>query len=66
MAAAVTIIASDVFHKLFRALFMLQVRLSVQVFSFYVSYALWSRAIQKYQVGREKLVLHDLDDGANL
>ena len=65
-AMGIKVISTDVLHKLFRALLVFQVRLTVKVLSFNVCYPLRRGAVQQDQVGRKELILHDLHNHANV
>lgn len=52
--------------KLLRALLVFQICLTVKVLCFNVCDPLRRRAVQQDQVGREELILHDLNNHANV
>lgn len=53
-------------HKLLRALLVFQICLTVKVLCFNVCDPLRRRAVQQDQVSREELILHDLNNHANV
>lgn len=62
----IKVLSIDMLYKLFGALLVFQIRLTVKVLCFNVCDPLRRGAVQQYQVGREELILHDLHNHTNL